>query len=99
MKYYYATTKECIAKIVKDRVISHSCGGVVFLCTDPIDACKFIAIRGEKEVYTIEVDLPEDCIKESDDHSETFFRCKAYTYFGDIKLTGKEKVQRYKFDL
>lgn len=46
MKYYHATTKECIAKIVKDGTIKHSCGGVVFLCTDPIDACKFIAIRG-----------------------------------------------------
>ena len=53
MKYYHATTKECIAKSVK----------------------------------------------ESNDHSETFFQCKAYTYFEDIKLTGKEKVQKYKFDL
>ena len=34
MKYYHATTKECIAKIVKDGTIKHSCGGVVFLCTD-----------------------------------------------------------------
>lgn len=99
MKYYHATTKECISKIAKDGVIKHSYGGVVFLCTNPIDACKFIVMRGRKEVYTVELDLPEDNIKESNDHSEAFFRCKAYTYFGDIKLTGKEKIQKYKFDL
>lgn len=99
MKYYHATNKEGIFKIVNDGIIKHSFGGVVFFCTDPIDACKFLLIRGEKEAYTIEVDLPEDYIKESNDHSEAFFQCKAYTYFGDVKLTGKEKVQKYEFDL
>lgn len=94
MKYYHATTKECIAKIVKDGTIKHSCGGVVFLCTDPIDACKFIAIRGEKEVYTIEVDLPEDSVKESNDHSETFFPVQSIHIFWGHKVDRKGKSSK-----
>lgn len=48
MKYYHATNKECIFKIVNDGIIKQSFGGVVFFCTDPIDACKFLLIRGGK---------------------------------------------------
>ena len=94
MKYYHATNKECIFKIVNDGIIKQSFGGVVFFCTDPIDACKFLLIRGEKEAYTIEVDLPEDCIKESNDHSEAFFSMQSIYVFWRRKTYRKRKSSK-----
>ena len=36
--------------------------------------------------------IAEKETKESNDHSEAFFRCKAYTHDGDIELKGDERV-------
>lgn len=99
MKFYHATTMENAEKILNERIIRHSVGGEVFLCRKPMDACKFLVIRGIKEVCVFEVSLRKNEVKESNDHSEAFFQCKAYTHDGDIKLSGAEDVKTYRFDL
>lgn len=99
MKFYHATTPENMRKILDDGCIKHSVGNVVFLCRKPMDACKFLAIRGIKKISVIEVELKKNQTEESNDHSEAFFQCKAYTHEGDIKLTGAEDVKTYRFDL
>lgn len=99
MKFYHATTMKNAEKILDERIIRHSVGGEVFLCKKPLDACKFLLIRGIKEICVIEVNLRKNSVEESNDHSEAFFQCKAYTHNGDIELSGAEDVKTYRFDL
>ena len=95
MKFYHATTLENAEKISEEKVIRCGCDGLVYLCKDPIDACKFLFIRLIREARVIEVDLDAKDVEESFDHSQTFFMCKAYMHKGDIKLTGMEKAETY----
>lgn len=98
MKFYHATTEENMRKILGDGVIKHSIGGAVFLCRNPIDACKFLVIRGYRKMCVVEVDLKKNEVDESFDHSEAFFQCKAFIHNGDIYLNGNEKILEYSFD-
>lgn len=97
MKYYHAAPKETMMKIVGENRIKKSWDGVVYLCTEAIDACKFLVVRGMEKMSVIEVELNESEIEESYDHSEALFRCKAYMHKGDIELTGEENVWDYDF--
>ena len=99
MKYYHAAPKETMIKIVGDGVIKKSWDGMVYLCKEAVDSCKFLIIRGMKEMSVIEVELEESEVVESYDHSEAFFGCKSYMYNGDIALSGKENIWYYSFDL
>ena len=99
MKFYHATTAENMEKILEDGKIKHSFGGDVFLCRNPLDACKFLVIRGYRQVSVIQVHLKKNEVTESNDHSERFFQCKAYTYHGHIELDGTEDVREYEFDI
>lgn len=98
MKFYHATTKDNAIAIMADGVIKRGLGGV-FFCKDPHDACKFLLLRGVRDIAVITVDLKEDEVEESFDHSEAFFQCKAYTHYDDIKLNGTEDFTLYHFDL
>lgn len=99
MKFYHATTTENMEQITATGIIRKSWDGVVYLCTDPIDACKFLIIRGLRKMFVIETELNEEEVKESFDHSQEFFRCRAYIHEGDIPIMGTEKVMEYTFDL
>lgn len=98
MKFYHATTVENMKKILKDGVIKGSFGGEVFLCKKPMDACKFLVIRGIRRMCVIEVDLKEKVVLESCDHSEAFFQCKAYVHNGNVELSGVEEIEEYEFN-
>lgn len=45
-----------------------------------------------------ELELDEKEVEESHDHSETFFKCKAYIKHGDIVLSGDERIFDYDFE-
>ena len=94
-KFYHATTPEIMERIVDSGVIRRSWDGVVYLCDNAVDAVKFVAIRGAKIVQTIEVELDEKAVEESNDHCEAFFGCKAYTYDNDITLQETVKIEEY----
>lgn len=97
MKYYHAAPKETMLKIVGQGIIKASQDGMVYMCKKAVDSCKFLVIRGMKKICVIEIEVDESKVEESNDHSEGFFKCKAYTHNGDIKLTGKENVWDYSF--
>ena len=96
MRFYHAAPKETMMKIYAEGVLKKSWDGVVYMCKDPIDACKFLAIRGMRQMSVIELELDEKEVEESHDHSETFFKCKAYIKHGDIVLSGDERIFDYK---
>ena len=99
MKFYHATTIDAMRKIQEDGLIKGSFCDEVFLCKNPLDACKFLLIRGHRRISVIEVELKKNEVRESYDHSESFFQCKAYSYCGAIELSGMENVKEYEFDL
>ena len=99
MKFYHATTLENMEKIAASGFIKKSWDGVVYLCKDPIDACKFLVLRGLRKMCVIETELDENDVQESFDHSQSFFKCKAYIHNGDIRFTGAEKVEEYTFNI
>ena len=97
MKFYHATTKEAAESIQKDGVLKADPFGEVFLCRSPLDACKFLIIRGVLQVSVFEVNLKRSEVTESHDHSEGFFQCKAYTHDGDIAVSDRVPVRTYDF--
>ena len=70
--------------------------GGVYFCETAKDACKFLAIRGEKEIYVFEVEVDEVKVVESFDHDEVFFGCKAYLYLEDIPFSKVTQVLVFK---
>ena len=97
-KFYHATTAASMTAIRKEGVLRAGSFGEVFFCREPLDACKFLVIRGLRSVEVIEVELDEAAVEESYDHSESFFGCKAYVHHGDIELCGTEPITEYDFD-
>ena len=98
MRFYHAAPKETMMKIYAEGVLKKSWDGVVYMCKDPIDACKFLVIRGMRQMSVIELELDEKEVEESHDHSETFFKCKAYIKHGDIVLSGDERIFDHDFE-
>lgn len=97
MKFYHATTSTAAERIRKDGVIKAGAMGDVFLCRNPLDACKFLIIRGVLQVSVFEVNLRRSEVTESHDHSEKFFMCKAYMHDGDIAVSDRVPVRTYDF--
>lgn len=96
--YYHATPFENLESImVKDQEIRRGCDGVVYLTEKPEDAVKFLIIRGYTKILVIGVDLEEDMVSESFDHSEAFFKCKAYMYLENIPLDCFVTAQTFEF--
>ena len=81
--YYHATPFENLNSILKKGILT-GCDGVVYLTENPDEAARFVAIRGHKKILVIEVELEEEMVEESFDHSMIFFRCRAFTYPQDI---------------
>lgn len=83
---YHATPYENLINIL-DNGIKADNDGSVYLCNNSDDCVKFLAVRGIKHVVTFEVRIPkrlENRIFESFDHSQAFFKCRAFGFIGDI---------------
>lgn len=89
MTLYHATTKENAIKIIGSQCIRPGMDGVVYLADSPDNAIKFvktyiIAMGGKDFIITVfpvtisETD--ESKVIETHDHSEEYFKCKAYGY-------------------
>ena len=76
MKFYHATHKDNLGAILTTG-LKPGIDGYTYLCKDPVDAAKFVFIRGIRDIVVFEVDLDEDEVEETFDHSEGFFKCKA----------------------
>lgn len=99
MKLYHATTQANFNKIVEDGFL-RPCGfdRCIFLADNKTSAAMFLALRGEKKIIVFEVDsnvLYEDELTESFDHSQSFFKCRAYMYTDDISLDDVDMIYQY----
>ena len=83
--YYHATPFENLISIVENGIWKSKLDGVVYLAEKPEEAARFLAVRLCREILVCKVEIEEDLVKEMFDHCESFFKCKAYGYHGDIK--------------
>lgn len=94
MKFYHATDRKNLGPILIDG-IKPGVDGYVYLCKEPIDAVKFVFIRGVQDIIVFEVNLKENEVEETFDHSEAFFKCKAYGATKTISPTKIKNVYDY----
>lgn len=79
MKFYHATPYKNLGSILNKGILP-GVDGVVYLAKTKEAALKFLCIRCSSPILVIEVDLDEGKVKESFDHSFTFFKEKAFVY-------------------
>ena len=92
--YYHATPFENLESIM-DQGIIRGCDGVVYLAEEPEDAAKFVAIRGVRTILVLGIEIEENMVEESFDHSYSFFGCEAYMYKGDIPADDVTEFRKY----
>lgn len=92
--YYHATPFENLESIM-DQGLHRGCDGVVYLTEKPEDAAKFVAIRGCRKILVLGIEFEEHMVNESFDHSQMFFKCKAYAYEDDIPADEITEFIRY----
>jgi hypothetical protein len=87
MKYLsHATNRDNFDNILAND-LKVGIDGVVYLADSKENALKFMAFRPYKEVVVFQIDveqLDQDKLRESFDHNEGFFKCKAWMYTDDI---------------
>lgn len=71
-RYFHATTHENAEKIMQDGMIRKGMDGGVYICKQPLEAARFVAIRGHETGTIFEVELEERKIVEAHDHNEAF---------------------------
>lgn len=55
-RYFHATTHENAKKIMQDGVIRKGIDGGVYICKQPLEAARFVAIRGHETGTIFEVE-------------------------------------------
>lgn len=84
-KYYHGTSYSNLLKIIEDGKIKTSIEVIVYLAKTKEEAFRFVALRYMTEdIAVIELELNESKIVETFDHSQKFFKAKAFGYEGDI---------------
>ena len=84
-KYYHGTSYSNLLKIIEDGKIKTSIEGIVYLAKTKEEAFRFVALRYmTKDIAIIELELNESKIIETFDHSQKFFKAKAFGYEGDM---------------
>ena len=84
-KFYHATPWENLNSIL-EKGIQPDCFGTIFLADGMVEASSFLLIRGISPLAVFEIELDEDEVEESFDHNSNFFKCKAWTYEGEITV-------------
>ena len=73
---------------IMDQGINPGPDGLVYMCEKPEDSVKFLAVRGYRDILVCKIKIfkkDETNIVETFDHSERFFKCRAFGYMGHIK--------------
>lgn len=98
MKYYYhATPYENLPSVLCDG-LKPGPDGLVYLCEKPEDCCKFLYVRGCRNILTVRVKVTkrlENTIIETFDHSPDFFKCRAYASTIPVGLDRLDDFRRW----
>lgn len=94
---YHGTPYSNMMKLM-DEGIKPGYDGIVYLCEKPEDCAKFLYVRGITDIVVFKVKIPrklEHNLQETFDHSQAFFKCRAFGYFGELKPEMIEPVMKY----
>ena len=94
--YYHASPSENCGKILCDGIKPDRMGEV-FLADSAENALKFLVIRDYKNLVVFEFELDDSEVHESFDHSESFFKCKAWICNRQIDPDEILEVYQYVF--
>lgn len=84
IKLWHATAYDNLGSIIA-RGLQTGCDHVVYACENATDAAKFVAIRGVKDILLIQFEVNEQDVDESFDHSQAFFKCRAFSVSHNIE--------------
>lgn len=93
-KFYHATNFDNLNSIYEKGILK-GYDGVVYLTETREDALKFVMFRQYKNILVLEVELDEDEVFETFDHSYTFFQCKAFATENDIPMSKVTSMFKY----
>lgn len=86
-KYYHGTSYSNLLKIIEEGKIKTSMEGIIYLAKTKEEAFRFVALRYMTEdIAVIELDLDDSKVIETFDHSQTFFKARAFGYEGEIDI-------------
>lgn len=74
---YHSTDSRNIPAIMKEG-IKPGIDGCVYMCNAAEHTLRFATFSMAENISVIEFEVPEEDLEESFDHSEAFFRCKAW---------------------
>lgn len=99
MKYlYHATVSDNLDSIYKNGLIPQGFYNAVFLADNPESAAAFLKVRLINNITVLRVKFNNNQFRkldESFDHSDSFFRCRAYMCYETIT---PERLKKIKFD-
>ena len=95
---YHATKLENLDAILEKGLLRNKIENAIFLCEKPEHAARFLVVQGLSQFVIIPVKVHERFLEESFDHSEEFFKCKAWTYSKDIAPRYIEADDILKYD-
>lgn len=81
--YYHATPFENLNSIL-EKGLKKGFDNIIYLTETPEDSLKFLRVRLVTDILVIQIDLEESDVVETFDHSEAFFKCRAFGYPHDI---------------
>lgn len=84
---YHATSYENLGSILRKGLSVDNTEKAIFFTDDPKSSAKFMLVRGIYNIIAIPVklsSLDKNKIKESFDHSESFFKTRAWIYTDNI---------------
>jgi streptogramin lyase len=84
--FYHATARDNLVNIISNG-IKAGCDGCVYMTEKEDEAVRFVAIRGVPEIVTFKIKVYKkdmDKVQETFDHSQVFFKCRSFGYYGDI---------------
>ena len=88
--YYHARSESGSQRAMASGKLQASFDGLVYLCDKPENALKFVALGcygdPNAKVYVFEVELDDENVVETFDHSESFFGFRCYGHLGDIDI-------------
>ena len=88
MILYHATNEKGFRGIVSSGCIKPGVDGIVYLADSAGNALKFVAVRTSfrDTIYVFRVEVPDNEVSETFDHSYRYFKCKSYGYRGNITV-------------
>lgn len=96
--FYHATSKENMVGILCNGLKAGN-QGCVFMTEREDEAVRFLLLRQIPEIVTIKIKVYKkdyDKVHETFDHSQSFFCCRAFGYYGDISAENISASRIYK---